>query len=364
MAKKDAAYALYLWDGWESVAVLNQSGVAQEIFTRGVGIAGDIGTLVAVTKPATPAIYYAHYNHRGDVALTRNNTATVGTYGYSAYGSLIAQTGTDVSRFKFSSKEREPSCGWSYYGFRFYAPSWQRWPNRDPIRGGMASTFTAANPPPWGSSLSLGRQMQRSASELPSKCAPKLGVGFQCWSYGGSWRRLLLGRTVGRQRGRVCKRRRVCKKSPSGIAQSARLLPTPWAVGALCGYQQAFLTNAKKCRELNGPLEQWNLNTVAASLWLVERDVDIVGCRRSWRCWRHQRISDNHGHVSDTLTKTVTMNGLIAVAAFLVLVYLFARWFRLLIIRYHLTENSIRITVFGLPIFRIPYRRIQSCDLG
>lgn len=57
------------------------------------------------------------------------------------------------------------------------------------------------------------------------------------------------------------------------------------------------------------------------------------------------------------------MNGLIAVVAFLVLVYVFLRWFRLLIIKYHLTGNAIRIDVFGLPVFRIPYQRIESCEL-
>ncbi len=139
LAKKDAAYALYLWDGWESVAVLNQSGVAQEIFTRGVGIAGDIGTLVAITKLSTPAIYYAHHNHRGDVTTVRNGANTVSGYSYSAFGLQTSAFGSDLCRFKFSSKEREPTCGWSYYGYRFYAPGWQRWPNRDSLgeEGGL-----------------------------------------------------------------------------------------------------------------------------------------------------------------------------------------------------------------------------------
>jgi hypothetical protein len=57
------------------------------------------------------------------------------------------------------------------------------------------------------------------------------------------------------------------------------------------------------------------------------------------------------------------LNGVIAVLAFSLVIYVFARWFRLLIIRYHLTESSIRITIFGLPMFRIPYRHIQSCEL-
>ena len=57
------------------------------------------------------------------------------------------------------------------------------------------------------------------------------------------------------------------------------------------------------------------------------------------------------------------MNGLIAIVAFLGLIYLTFRWFRLLIIKYHLSENTIRIAIFGLPIFRIRYCHIQSCEI-
>jgi RHS repeat-associated protein len=80
-----------------------------------------------------PTAYYTHHNHRGDVIATRNGTTTTGTYDYTAFGSLKAQSGTDVCRFQFSSKERDASTGFSYYGYRFYAPQWQRWPNRDPL---------------------------------------------------------------------------------------------------------------------------------------------------------------------------------------------------------------------------------------
>ncbi len=132
LVKKDAASALYLWDGWESVAVLNQSGVAQEIFTRGVGIAGDIGTLVAITKLSTPAIYYAHHNHRGDVTTVRNGANTVSGYSYSAFGLQTSAFAPTFAASSLSSKEREP-LRLSYYGYRFYAPQWQRWTSRDPL---------------------------------------------------------------------------------------------------------------------------------------------------------------------------------------------------------------------------------------
>jgi len=122
----------------------------RETFTRGVGLARDIGTIVAVTHHSTASsgvlgTFYVHNNsdksragHRGDVIVTRSTGgATVGTYDYSTprmRGSIKSWPASyDVCRFKFSSKEREPACGFYYYGYRFYAPQWQRWIRRDPI---------------------------------------------------------------------------------------------------------------------------------------------------------------------------------------------------------------------------------------
>ena len=127
---------LYLSDGWDIVGVMDASGQLLETYTRGVGLAGDIGTLVAVNHHPDSSLmvtYYTHANQRGDVTLTRLGTETVGTYDYSAFGTLKSQTGADACRFKFSSKERDVVTGFSYYGFRFYAPQWQRWLSRDPI---------------------------------------------------------------------------------------------------------------------------------------------------------------------------------------------------------------------------------------
>jgi RHS repeat-associated protein len=58
----------------------------------------------------------------------------VGRYDYTAFGTLKYQTGPDVCRFKFSTRERDTSTGFGYYGYRFYAPQWQRWTNRDPLQ--------------------------------------------------------------------------------------------------------------------------------------------------------------------------------------------------------------------------------------
>ena len=128
---------LYLSDGRTIIGVMNENGQLRETFTRGAGLAGDIGTLVAVThhtgSGVTAGTYYAHHNHRGDIVATRSGTSTAGTYEYRAFGALKSQAGAAVCRFQFSSKERDASTGLNCCGYQFYAPQWQRWPNRDPI---------------------------------------------------------------------------------------------------------------------------------------------------------------------------------------------------------------------------------------
>src|SRR5207247_1023536 len=40
----------------------------------------------------------------------------------------------EANTYRFSSKDLHPNSGLCYYGFRFYDPNLQRWPNRDPLR--------------------------------------------------------------------------------------------------------------------------------------------------------------------------------------------------------------------------------------
>jgi len=122
---------LYLYDGWDIVALTTSSGALYDSFTRGVALAGDIGGLIAVTR--NNQRYYLHNNHRGDVTHVRMNNLSLSTHRYTAFGQIIGAASSN-SRFRFSSKERDPSTGMYYYGYRFYAPQWQRWVSGDPVR--------------------------------------------------------------------------------------------------------------------------------------------------------------------------------------------------------------------------------------
>jgi RHS repeat-associated protein len=66
----------------------------------------------------------------------------VAKYLYDPFGNLLGKWGplADANRNRFSSKEFQPNSGLYYYGFRFYEPGLQRWPNRDPLANGSFLT--------------------------------------------------------------------------------------------------------------------------------------------------------------------------------------------------------------------------------
>ncbi|MCX7722176.1 MAG: RHS repeat-associated core domain-containing protein, partial [Verrucomicrobiae bacterium] len=145
----------YVSEGANIAATMNEHGYPRETYTRGVGLAGDPADArqVPVTPRAGPnaGTYYTHHDHRGDIILVRSGTTTVSSYDYSAFGNSQSAIGPDLCRFKFSSKERDPSTGLSYYGYRFCTPQWQRWINCDPVGesgfGGVSLYGYASNAP-------------------------------------------------------------------------------------------------------------------------------------------------------------------------------------------------------------------------
>jgi RHS repeat-associated protein len=103
--------------------------------------AGGIGGLLARTDLSTlnPQLSTAYYHCDGNgnvTCLINPSQAIVARYLYDPYGNILSQSGplADANLYRFSTKEFHVASGLVYYLYRFYDPSLQRWPNRDPAQ--------------------------------------------------------------------------------------------------------------------------------------------------------------------------------------------------------------------------------------
>jgi RHS repeat-associated protein len=159
-----ASETRYIYDGMLVIQDRDANNLPAVSYTRGRDLsgtregAGGIGGLLARTDhrllvagdPAAHACYHADGN--GNITALANSTrGIVARYLYDPYGNLLAKAGSlaDANLHRFSSKEIHASSSLYYYGYRFYAPSLQRWLNRDPLneRGGLNLYCIVGNSP-------------------------------------------------------------------------------------------------------------------------------------------------------------------------------------------------------------------------
>src|SRR5439155_23490805 len=143
-----------LYDGMRVIQERNSSNTPTVCYTRGIDLsgsfegAGGIGGLLARSHGYSSGSCTGHnFDHAdvgGNVTMLIDNAGTpnvTATYRYDPFGNVITTTGTNAANnvYCFSSKERHANSGMCYYGYRFYDPNLQRWPNRDPIaeQGGI-----------------------------------------------------------------------------------------------------------------------------------------------------------------------------------------------------------------------------------
>jgi hypothetical protein len=91
---ENGALARYVWDGMEIIgaATARLAGSIDEYYSRGPGLAGDVGSLLAETRYGYGRwnSVILHHNHRGDVVLaTEEDEAVVGEFGYTAFGGPV-----------------------------------------------------------------------------------------------------------------------------------------------------------------------------------------------------------------------------------------------------------------------------------
>lgn len=103
--------------------------------------AGGIGGLLARSHGYSGGNWsthnYYHADGNGNITYLENSSqALAASYRYDAFGNTLSSSGTLAAAnvYRFSSKEIHVNTGLYYYGFRWYAPSEQRWLNRDPIQ--------------------------------------------------------------------------------------------------------------------------------------------------------------------------------------------------------------------------------------
>src|SRR5437867_9724074 len=102
--------------------------------------AGGIGGLLARTSnsdlPSATAHALYHADGNGNVtAMVNSQQLVVAKYIYDPFGNTLSKSGplADANTYRFSSKDYHANSGLYYYGYRFYDPNLQRWPNRDPL---------------------------------------------------------------------------------------------------------------------------------------------------------------------------------------------------------------------------------------
>jgi RHS repeat-associated protein len=102
--------------------------------------AGGIGGLLARSHGYSGGNWSTHnfYHADGNGNITYLVTSAQGlaaSYRYDPFGNALSWSGSlaDDNVYRFSSKEFHAQSGLYYYGYRFYAPSLQRWLNRDPL---------------------------------------------------------------------------------------------------------------------------------------------------------------------------------------------------------------------------------------
>ncbi len=137
----------YIYDGMRVIQERNSANTPLVSYTRGTDLsgslegAGGIGGLLGRSHgyASTNGNWYTHnFYHadgNGNVTYLVNSSQTLAaSYRYDPFGNTTASSGSLASAnvYRFSSKETHVNSGLYYYGYRWYAPSLQRWLNRDP----------------------------------------------------------------------------------------------------------------------------------------------------------------------------------------------------------------------------------------
>jgi RHS repeat-associated protein len=108
--------------------------------------------LVSITRGSGTRFYHA--DGLGSIrALTDETGQVTDTYQYSAFGELLAHTGTDTQPYAFTGEPLDPNVGWQYHRARWMDTTAGRFVGMDPVASNALQPLTllrygyaAANP--------------------------------------------------------------------------------------------------------------------------------------------------------------------------------------------------------------------------
>lgn len=178
----------YVYDLNLAVQERNVLNVPVVTYTRGRDLsgshsgAGGIGGLLARSSEAeTGTVTHAYYHADGGgnvTVLLDAQQAVVARYLYDPYGMLLASSGplAEANLYRFSSKEFHANSGLSYYLYRYYDPTLQRWINRDPIEETGGNNLYRFNYNSPIGVVDLFGLDSYSAYTMPVRNAPYLGA--------------------------------------------------------------------------------------------------------------------------------------------------------------------------------------------
>ncbi len=267
---------LVVQERWFNPQLSTQTPFDSVTYTRGNDLngslqgAGGSGGLLARTDmgkliggdPTANGYYFN--DPMGNVAgMLGTNGMVVAQYQYDPYGNVISMTGplATANRYRFSSKEWNDNDGLYYYGYRFYDPNLQRWPNRDPIgeNGGINLYDYVYNNPAnlvdplglWGIIAGGGGNADVGIYAAGAGATGSVGVGgfynqqaggFSAGAFASGGATAYWGHHV-------------------ASAPSSPNCNNNWVVGAYAG-GGAFvgITNAKNVQDLSGPFKTYSFN--------------------------------------------------------------------------------------------------------
>jgi RHS repeat-associated protein len=115
------------------------TGVLQAYYLRGDDLLAVMRSLVPI--PASPGDWQTRYYHADGLGSIRRLTDEAGNitdgYTYSAFGELLAHTGSDPQPYAFTGEPLDPNSGWQYHRARWMDPRTGRFAGMDRLPGGV-----------------------------------------------------------------------------------------------------------------------------------------------------------------------------------------------------------------------------------